>query len=330
MNHLLFRHFDQRSTETMSQSWLTAISVGLAFIFKACITYSLLIAFSQRLWLTYREKPLKGAYIDTLFSTPTNLYSLLNINVIRLAPITWTMALICWLTPLAAVFPPGALSVAGVLRNSTEEVLVPTFNASANTSSLIGWDGNAEDCYTGAGQDLLRLTTLTILGGNVLPYPSPCGPNCTYSISFRGPAFKCQNSTTDPDNPYLKGDTLGEWIETNVINNVFWLWYLNVHTDPPDPSLSFHIQAVSCHIYVAQYEIEVRFSDSSIFFEKVNVTNQNLWSGVNMTSSCIEPSLSTPPGPFWDALNIGAISSSVSTLLNGNITFSSITSLRRC
>jgi hypothetical protein len=332
-NHFLFRHFDQLSPQQagITQGWLNAIAVALAFIFKACIVCSLLTAFNQLLWFTFRERSLKSIHIEALFSIPTDLYSLLNFDILRLAPLPWIVALMCWFIPLASVFPPGALSVNGVLQNSIEDVLVPTFNASANTSSLIGWGGSAEDCYTGAGQDLLRLTTLTILGGSVLSFPSPCGANCTYGISFLGPAFQCQNSTLDPDNPYYNFRSDGEWIETNIIDNVYWLWFLNVETDPPNLDPLNQMQAISCHIYEAIYNVTVRFSDSSLFFDDVNITYQNLWEeGVNASSLCIEPYQyqSTPPGPFWDSLNIGAISSSVSTLLNGNVTFSSIAPCR--
>jgi hypothetical protein len=330
-NHFLFVHFDHKPQDTIAPSTLNAISVAMAFIFKTCIGLAVLVAFTQLLWLTFREKWLKITSIDALFSSPSNAWCLLDFRIATKAPVTWTVALLCWLLPLTAIFPPGAISVVGVNGNSTVAMSVPTFNSSTNATSLIAWDAAAEDCYNGAGQDLLRLATLTILGGSALPFSSPCGPNCTYNIGFRGPAWDCQNSTSDPDNPFGPGSVApfddATFLETAIINNVFWLWY-SAELEPPEPPVRA-TQVISCRIYLAWYNITVRFSNSTLFYDNLNITFESPWAGINDTNSaqCIATASDSDAGPFWDNLNIGAVTSAVATQLNGNITYSSTSPL---
>ena len=330
-NHLFFVHFDHQPQDAIDQSTLNGISVAMAFIFKTCIIFAMMIAFTQLLWLTFRQRWLEVACIDSLSSSPNSLMSLLHFRAAIKAPVTWTIALLCWLAPITSIFPPGAISVAGVNGNSTVQSIVPTFNSSTNTSSLINWDGNAADCYNGPGQDMLRLTTLAILGGGPLPFSSPCAPNCTYDINFRGPAWDCQNSTSDPDNPFGPESKVpfddATFINTEIINNVFWLWY-SAELEPPNPSVRA-TQVISCRIYLARYAITVRFSDSTLFYDNVNITFESPWVGVNESATCITTSPDSDSGPFWDDLNIGALTSAVATQLNGNISYSSISPLTK-
>jgi len=326
-NHLFFVHFDQQPQDAIAQSTLNAISVAMAFIFKTCIGFALLTAFTQLLWLTLRERWLEATSIDRLFSSPNSLKALLHIRPATKAPVTWTLALLCWLVPFATIFPPGAISVVGISSNAMVEKLVPTFNSSANTSSLVGWGGAATDCYGGAGQETLRMASMTMLGGIPLPFSSPCGPNCSYDIGFRGPAWNCQNSTADADNPFGPASTFSSgpavFLYTAIVNDVFWLWY----SAPMGTSNPVSSQVISCRIYVAWYDITIRFSDSVLFYDKINVTLEDPWVGLNRTNLsavCLPSITGTDPGPFWDNLNIGAISSAVATQLDGNITFTSI------
>jgi len=330
-NHLLFTHFDHQSQNTIPQTTLNMISVAMAFIFRTCIGFAVLIAFTQLLWLTVRQRWLETTCIDSLFSSPNNLCSLLHFRAATKAPVTWTIALLCWLTPLTTIFPPGAISVVISNGNFTVESVVPTFNSSTNTSSLVAWDGSAEDCYTGPGQDMLRLAALTMLSASPLPFSSPCGSNCTYNIGFRGPAWQCQNSTFDPENPFgpqsQTPDEDATFLYTGIIDDVFWLWY-SAQLDPPEPSVRA-TEVISCSVYLAWYDITIKFADSTLFYDNVNITFESPWTGLNESTSalCTEYASDSDPGPFWDNLNIAAVTSAVATQLKGNITYSSISSL---
>ena len=328
-NHLLFVHFDSQPQDAIAQSTLNAVSVAMAFVFKTCIGFALLIAFTQLLWLTLRERWLETTSIDSLFSSPNSLKSLLHIRPATKAPVTWTIALLCWLVPFTTIFPPGAISVVGINGNSTVERFVPTFNASSNTTSLVGWTGFAEDCYSGAGQETLRFAAMTMLGGMPLTFSSPCGPNCSYDIGFGGPAWKCQDSASDPDNPFGPASRSSSgpavFVYTAIVNNVFWLWYSAQVGTANSPGVSS--QVISCRIYIARYDITMRFSDSTLFYDKINITFDNPWEGLdqtNISAVCLDSVATADAGPFWDNLNIAAISSAVATQLNGNITYSSM------
>ena len=42
--------------------------------------------------------------------------------------------------------------------------------------------------------DLSRIGKQTIISGNYLTFPSPCGQNCSYTINIEGPGFNCTDA----------------------------------------------------------------------------------------------------------------------------------------
>lgn len=44
---------------------------------------------------------------------------------------------------------------------------------------------------------MLRLASQVLISGDTLPMPSPCGPNCSYTLEFEGPYFDCNTVSTN-------------------------------------------------------------------------------------------------------------------------------------
>jgi hypothetical protein len=275
------------------------------------------------MWFTFRQKALKGSHIESIFTFPTNMFSLLHLDAVRIAPITWGLAVLGWIIPIAAIFPPGSIRVEGHSVSSLAQVSVPTFNGSVPTiSKVVELVGATAGGYNGPAQILKLSSTLTVLGRRIQQFQSPCGTNCSYSSTFGGPAFRCRNATTDPTNPFLGQIEDGEWLSAGIIDYEFWLWYPHfTHTDPPLPITNQLTQAVACQTYQSQYTVDFRFVNDVLFVENVQVVQSNPLNWTKATHSQL--GTSNPDDFDWLSSNYAAISQSVTSLLNGNVTYSS-------
>src|SRR5271156_2084496 len=53
--------------------------------------------------------------------------------------------------------------------------------------------------FFGGSVGFRRFALSVMSGGEIIPWPSPCGANCSYSVSFPGPAVSCVAG--DPNGP---------------------------------------------------------------------------------------------------------------------------------
>ncbi|KAI9844278.1 MAG: hypothetical protein M1837_005688 [Sclerophora amabilis] len=160
--------------------------------------------------------------IDSLFSVLENPLLLRKFMIVRSAPILALFTILCWLIPLAALFPPGALTVASESRTSSSLGMVPTFDP-----SYVG-DGSHKDMarlslgvvelavmdpsfaptqyrnvpisfnYSAPKIYLERMAKQVLLRQEIPSFGNRCGANCSYTLRFPGPAFDCtaSNSTS--------------------------------------------------------------------------------------------------------------------------------------
>jgi hypothetical protein len=110
----------------LKQSHVTYVSLALTTFFRASLVSSATISFTQYLWKLLRQNLFRISLIERLFQIRHNPIILLDTRVLRRAPILFTIALLLWLTPLATIYPPGALTVISRPYTFTE-----TFNLSA-------------------------------------------------------------------------------------------------------------------------------------------------------------------------------------------------------
>jgi hypothetical protein len=279
-----------------------------------------LIAFDQQLWRTLRHRATKGAIIDKLFSIPTNILQMFNVSVIKAAPLAWTLAAICWFAPFAAIFPLGALEVVGRLSILEGVENVPTLNLQMDTTSVLAeLTGLAVKCYSTAAQPLRRSTARTILDHAVVTFPSPCGANRSYHLTFTGPAFECHNATNDLDNLDNASITNSMFINAVRNSNVFWLYYTPNTLAANRYSGPGVTQAVACRVYQSEYDFNMTFTNGNLVIQGTTKREQLLdWNLLG--SSCT----GAPRGPWpWNLTNMAAIADSVMFLLTGNFSTTS-------
>lgn len=102
----------------------------LAILVEVSLLSGISVAYDQALWRLFRRKPLKAFIIDklaTLVSSPWNLF---RKDIIVSAPLEWSLSLLCFLIAIAAVFPPGALTVKSKPDILPETQWVPTLEIS--------------------------------------------------------------------------------------------------------------------------------------------------------------------------------------------------------
>lgn len=83
-------------TSGVSQQWATRIGTGLAFLSKACLAASVSVAFTQRLWVTVKKKPISLGSLDNVFSLTTDPLAFLSFEVLFSAKILSLLAVCVW------------------------------------------------------------------------------------------------------------------------------------------------------------------------------------------------------------------------------------------
>ena len=110
------------------QSYVTTASNILSSLFAMTLNAAMAVAFTQHLWLIFREKPLKVTTIETLYKSRSDLLSFIALDSYRQAPFLILIAAFGWTTNVAVSFVPGALTVQTAFPNSVENITVPTFD----------------------------------------------------------------------------------------------------------------------------------------------------------------------------------------------------------
>lgn len=103
----------------------------LALVAELMLLAGIGIAYTQVLWRSFRQRPLRASTIDSLMSLPGTPWDLFRPEVMRHARGIWLIGFACLLMPIAAMFPPGALTVE--FQNSVSPRMlrnVPTMNIS--------------------------------------------------------------------------------------------------------------------------------------------------------------------------------------------------------
>jgi hypothetical protein len=225
---------DWKLSDRLPQSMVSAISTAFVFLFRSFLVASLGIAFTQRIWRLFRIKPLTASTIDLLYTILRNPVNFLYPQVIRSAKIEYAFATLIWIIPLATIFPPGALRVGFQPNTVVQSLEVSTFdptlhrlprdtnfsrsvfiNLTRQALFSISYDGD----YVYVRSDFLTLELFqhvnlfreplpeiirpikqSLIRGSYLTSPPPtgCGQNCTYSLNFTGPAFKCTDISSNP------------------------------------------------------------------------------------------------------------------------------------
>ncbi|KAI1798706.1 hypothetical protein F4811DRAFT_558556 [Daldinia bambusicola] len=218
-HHIFYMTLDGKPA--VDQLAMLRYGTVLSFAAKAGLVAAVVVAFKQRIWTTVRSKFLSVAALDSLFAAAEDASALLNIEIFRQAKIAMLLAAFVWLTPIIIILTSNTLTVetATSAENTTcsgirtlnftkdelEEWRNPTKSDNLygltmsiwNTTSFDTTSPDWFDYYTGASNPLIRVATHAAFMGQAVSKSSASveicdsGWNCTYTINFTAPAYKC-------------------------------------------------------------------------------------------------------------------------------------------
>lgn len=187
--------------------------------------------------------------------------------------------------------------------------------------------GSAES-FLGATEQLRRIATRVLTGGEIITWPSPCGSNCSYIVSFVGPAYKCQKLDSLPSNVNLtsSGGTPGESPFVYVaegrytLPSTVWLGSLDtqglwiVRGIVPDYFVT------RCQLFESTYTTAVQyFENLPVISTTIAYKNQIPGSAAKSTGVSLNLTQTQ-----WSLFNLFAIEEAVAEVLSGAISISSV------
>ncbi|XTI83250.1 hypothetical protein V2W45_1517066 [Cenococcum geophilum] len=229
-HHLFYTHLDGKPA--VDQLLMIRYGTALAFFTKSTLVGSVVMSYRQRIWHTFRKKAMTISAIDGLFAVTENPTEFRKWEMLRNAKLASFMAVASWLIPIAAVLSPASLtSEVKIVTNNTHCPEVASLNFTHESvynfrnggyypgSSLVYYnstDVNATqpgwfDYYDQPSKIARRLTITSAYLQKPVSYPDAalqsCGDgwNCTYTISFQGPGYNCEEvaNSTNPNNEGL-------------------------------------------------------------------------------------------------------------------------------
>ncbi|KAF5703519.1 oleate hydratase [Fusarium mundagurra] len=258
--------------ETMNQGLSTALANILAIFVGVSLLGGLGVAYDQILRRLLRQKTLTDDLIDklgTLDSSPWNLFRGRILKQIFRVKRLWLIGLLCAGIPIAAVFPPGALTVSFKMHdygNGTHRQFV----------EKSFFEMNGDFSY----QDRLRpslnaLASQVLASGGPVNIASPCSSSCVYNISIEGPRFhrkerrrgdslmkKCSSIIYTAEDQKDRSSQ-EPYSRTNNSFKISWL---------PKPS-KCEIKTLDCSMTLATYGLEINNSPDS--FQSITVNHEN-------------------------------------------------------
>jgi hypothetical protein len=99
------------SLSGVSQSWQSAVANFFAIAVEVVLLGGIGVAYNQFLWRLLRRRSLKTETIDTLVTLVMSPWDLWRPDLYKDAILAVLIGILCALVPIAAVFPPGSLSV---------------------------------------------------------------------------------------------------------------------------------------------------------------------------------------------------------------------------
>jgi hypothetical protein len=220
-HHLFYKTQDGKP----AQEQLRVLRYGatLAFISKASLAAAAIVAFRQRVWMTVRRKVMSLGAVDSLFAAAEDVSAMFNVELFRQAKLAMVLALYVWCTPLVVILTSETLSVQS--KSTAEETKCPSvrtlnFTLEAikdfrRSETIDGFPITSVSYYNTSRSDddkgrptgfdfwdqpsfqfehVVQLSTLLrepVVRKN--PGLDVCGSgwDCSFSIKFTGPGYKC-------------------------------------------------------------------------------------------------------------------------------------------
>ncbi|KAH6647340.1 hypothetical protein BKA67DRAFT_594456 [Truncatella angustata] len=219
-HHLFYASLDGRIAD--NQLAMLRYGTVLSFAAKAGFVAAVITAYRQRIWVTVRNKLLSVGALDSLFAATDDVSALWNTEVYQKAKMAMALASLAWLTPLMIILTSNTLLV-GLVENidhtkcpnvrtlnftkdELEDFRHPTkidgmFGLSVNYWNTTDDNVSAADWfdyYTGPSDFFQAVANLGVYSHQVMGAKNAsfdiCGAgwNCTYTIDFVAPGYKCE------------------------------------------------------------------------------------------------------------------------------------------
>lgn len=243
-HHAFYKSLDGK--RSVNQLSMVRIGTAFAFFVKANLVGAVVLAYRQRIWFTMRRKEMRLKAIDALFGViedPT--FFITTPEMIKNAKLASVMALVTWLIPIASVLSPSSLTSEVSLIDADGICKVPVLNFAAendyNFQTATRFFGNSlafynytdmvrrtgESSYDMPSYTSQRLASQAIYNnGSVGPASTPCEAyNCTYTVTMRGPGYKCENVSEDS----VLYNRMPQMVrKENLVPNGMYIYYANV------------------------------------------------------------------------------------------------------
>jgi hypothetical protein len=191
------------------------ISLGtfFAFIVKSFLGVSVSTVFDQLVWKSIHGQRTQIGMVDDLLSALKNGFTVLNLQLWKRFPISMTLAIICWLLPIASMISPATLSVHLTPFNEYTFKRVPlvdfTSTNFASLGTIIVPSSTGQSYwitgYNGPTPETRRVVNSVATQGEILPIEAPA-VNSSWSVEFYGPTIACDHVN----------QTLADYISQNV------------------------------------------------------------------------------------------------------------------
>ena len=247
-HHFFYHSLNGQDVEKhyFGQETTVAIGTAFAFLVRATLVIAVGTVYWQMFWLRLGRQSFAITEVDSLAGALTSVLDLVDVRALRRSPDLGIIALLAWLLPFAAVFPPATLSVHSALVESTKRahVAIPYLSgdAMAMTTTSIFMNLSQPSSspsftdqinYSKPSLKLTRLAMATATHGSILDSLALYS-NSSYIISFEAPAVQCQHVASEILDPFIKAsgcDFLSgkepEEIENNSsqLDYCWDLWY---------------------------------------------------------------------------------------------------------
>lgn len=329
--HSYYNHLNNREINQVSfpQSWVTRIGNAFAFLFKTCLSAETAFAFCQGFWHVVRRKAIRLGGLDAMFGVLKDPRKFANSDLLLRAKTLFVLAVISWILPITAILSPGALT--GYIPHAQDLVLIVvvplpmTISVYTQVPVLGPMDSDVGFIEIGTGRSYLgpteQLTQVAIrvlTGGELITWQSPCTSNCSYTVSFLGPAYSCQSVASTPS---FMNSTIREFTWIPYLADEDWtgdlasqgLWI--VRGSPPEYNVT------QCRVFEATYTATVQY------FENIQIVNTSIVYQDQIPGSIqnyTETEVYGQNKSSWTLLNMFSISESVTRMLVGNVEVSSV------
>ncbi|KAF3930517.1 hypothetical protein ABW19_dt0201463 [Dactylella cylindrospora] len=249
-NHAYFSRL--HNTPYDNVEWVGRYSLVLAIIVKTCFATSLLICYEQVVWMGFKDR-VQGTSIraiDALFGATHQVLSLLRWSMWVSNPMAAIMISLRWLLPLVSIIAPTTLTVQVRETVSSSDCQVPivrlnldeadTFESRESVTyltDLAQFDYTHQQTFPTSLAS--KVGTLTGFLGEPVSFASPCGSNCSYTLTLDTPLWKCtETDPMDPRSPWERDNsTSAPWASVNKgtpFEYTSFIWY--VSATPNDTS----------------------------------------------------------------------------------------------